>query len=94
MKNTLKKTNIDLNIWDESASDRQKWQNLIVTGVKNFNNSGIECAKAKRAARYMKNVSIPPERGSKESLTCDQCDHINFSNAVLLRDTRSLRHVS
>lgn len=45
LKNTLKRTHIDLGTWEELVSDRQIWKNLIATGAKNLENIWTEYEK-------------------------------------------------
>ena len=83
LKDTLKKTYINLNASEESVPDRSKWRSTVSPGVEHFETQRVFHAKLKRAARYMQDVEPPAERGSKESLTCPIYSQVCLSKGGL-----------
>ena len=89
LKETLKKTCINLESWEECAIDRPKWKSTVYDGIKNFEAQRVSHANLKRDARHLKDIEPPVDRGPKASLTCSICNRICLSKAGLKSHMRS-----
>ena len=82
LKNSLKKTTIPVDDWEEIAHDRPSWRNISFRSVKQFEISRIEHQELKRAARKGENIDKP-------ELTCKTCGRVCLSKAGLISHLRS-----
>lgn len=89
LKETLTKTCIDIDNWEECATDRAKWKSTVYDGINTFEAQRVKHAVLRRHARYMEDIEPPVDRGSKVSLTCHICSRICLSRAGLKSHLRS-----
>jgi hypothetical protein len=89
LKETLKKTNIDIENWENCATDKTKWRSTVYNGIKAFEAERVSHAVLRRQARYMEDIEPPADRGSKVCLTCSICNRICLSSAGLKSHLRS-----
>lgn len=86
LKESLKKSEIALETWEQDAKDRVMWRELVNTSVINFERRRLKHAAAKRALRKGLHGDV------RELHACNMCNRVCASKAGLVSHLRSHSH--
>ena len=85
LKDSLKKTSIPVDNWEELANERSSWRTISTNALKEFEGFRIQHQELKRAVRKGESVDI----ANKPDLTCNSCGRVCLSKAGLKSHMKS-----
>ena len=88
LKDTLKRTNVNVETWEEIAKDRGQWRRNICSGIKHFETTRIKKDQEKRDNRKQRPANPP----AQPSIPCDICGCLFRAKIGLILQMRTHRN--